>query len=99
MSPVSSARDVSWVEIVMDRGTEPFWSAACEERLVMPRCGDCGSYRWPPGPFCPKCRSQSLEWVSAGPGRVFSYTIVPQKVAEEGGEPGFHVPAVIQFPD
>ncbi len=50
----------------IDERTDPdhraFWEAAKEHRLVMQRCSDCGHIRWPTGPVCTSCLSESWEW-------------------------------------
>lgn len=97
MQKISCARDVSKLEISMDVWTEPFWRAAENGRLELPRCGQCKVYRWSPGPFCPRCHDQSVEWMPAGPGHLFSYTIVPGKPEREGDEDPAYVPVVIAF--
>jgi len=55
----------------------PFWDAAAEDRLVLPRCPSCSSFIWYPRAFCPQCRSTSgVEWVPAsGRGTVYSFTV------------------------
>ena len=64
-----------------DRWTEPFWAAAEQEVLRVPRCTSCGTFRMPPGPFCPACRSQDVEWVDLpGTGEVFTWTVVRHAV-------------------
>lgn len=99
MAAKSIARDVSRLEIVMDTWTQPFWQAAEERRLVVPRCDDCGHFRWPPGPFCPECRSQATSWVSPSDGEVYSFTVLPVR-REAAGEPeGEYVPVLIRFPE
>jgi uncharacterized OB-fold protein len=35
-----------------DDATQPFWDAARQDRLVAPRCTNCGTFRLPPAPFC-----------------------------------------------
>ena len=55
-----------------DNDTGAWWQAACEHRLVVQRCEDCGVLRHPPRPMCAAC--QSLAWdttVSSGRGTVF----------------------------
>jgi uncharacterized OB-fold protein len=64
-----------------DRSTAPFWEAAAEHRLVCPRCTSCATYRFPPGPFCPRCRDQEVAWVEVDPhGDLYTYTVVHHAV-------------------
>jgi uncharacterized OB-fold protein len=95
---ISSRPDVSALEIPTDAWTQPFWDAAAEERIILPHCTSCGTYRWPPGPFCPECSAQEVAWTEAGPGRIYSYTVVRRRAAIEDGEPQLVVPALIEFP-
>jgi uncharacterized OB-fold protein len=90
--------DYSALEIPMDAWSEPFWAAGTEGRLVMPRCGDCGTFRWPAGPFCASCQSQAVEWVAPGQGRIYSFTVLPVPMGELA-EPGRRVPALVAFDD
>lgn len=89
-----------FITFTMNAWTEPFWQATKERRLVVPRCGACGIFRLPPGPFCPHCQSQTVEWVApGGRGVLFSYTLChkspfPGKVADFT-----YAPAVIELPD
>lgn len=74
---VARALPAENVRISTDPHTEPFWLAAKERRLVAPRCGECGTFRLPPTPFCPRCRSQRVDWVDlSGHAEVFSYSVV-----------------------
>jgi uncharacterized OB-fold protein len=98
MSAVSLTPDLSTLEIPTDAWTQPFWDATAQQRLLLPRCADCTRFRWPPGPFCPHCRSQRTEWVEPGDARIYSFTIIPQQ-HEHGDGPAQHrVPALIEFP-
>lgn len=57
--------------------TEPFWNALNERKLVLPYCTDCGEPHLPPGPVCPACFSDRLEWRAAsGRGRISTWTVV-----------------------
>jgi uncharacterized OB-fold protein len=96
MSAMSITPDVSALEIPTDAWTQPFWDAAAAERLIVPHCTACGTFRWPPGPFCPRCSAQEVTWVEAGQGRIYSYTVAPRFAA--GGETTIAVPALIEFP-
>ena len=57
--------------------SEPFWNALRERKLVLPYCSDCGVPHLPPGPVCPACFSDRLEWRPAsGRGRISTWTVV-----------------------
>jgi uncharacterized OB-fold protein len=54
----------------------PFWDAARQHRLVLPRCADCGHTWFPPYPACPRCRSRAIGWEEAsGRGTVFGAAV------------------------
>jgi len=55
----------------------PYWAAAREGRLEMPRCTACAQYAWPPSNVCPKCLGTQLEWVPlSGQGTIYSFIVV-----------------------
>ena len=65
-----------------DDSTQPFWDAAKEDRLVAPRCTNCGTFRLPPPPFCFVCQHREVEWVELpGTGTVYSFTVVRHPLA------------------
>jgi uncharacterized OB-fold protein len=85
------------VRIAVNHTTEPFWEAAKQRRLEVPQCADCGSFRMPPTPFCPNCRSRAINWVElSGEATVYSFAVVH-------GFPGMPdlllLPAVLDLPD
>jgi len=85
------------IRIAVNATTEPFWAAAKDRRLVAPQCGDCGTFRLPPTPFCPNCQSKAINWVElSGAATVYSFAVVH-------GFPGMPdltlVPAVLDLPD
>jgi uncharacterized OB-fold protein len=85
------------VRIAVNKDTEPFWQAAKERRLVAPQCADCQTFRLPPTPFCPNCRSKAVDWIElSGAATVYSFAVVH-------GFPGMPdlllVPAVLELPD
>jgi uncharacterized protein len=60
-----------------DAATQPYWNAAHEGRLVMPRCFDCGRRHFYPRTLCPHCGSANMEWADCGGrGIVYSFTVV-----------------------
>jgi uncharacterized OB-fold protein len=55
----------------------PFWEAARRHELVLPRCGDCGELHYPPGPVCPFCFSDRLNWQRvSGHGAISTFVVV-----------------------
>jgi len=54
----------------------PFWEAARNHEFRMQQCGDCDHVVWPPGPVCPECWSDDLEWVElSGRGEINTWTV------------------------
>jgi len=86
MTDSATSGDVP-IEIAMDDTTRPFWEAARERRLTIPKCGDCGRFRMPPSPFCPHCQSMEVEFPTlSGRGIVYSFSIVhphPKAASQE----------------
>lgn len=61
----------------VDALTEPYWSGAQAERLMLQHCRECAACWHPPQPWCPRCMSPDAEWREAsGRGRLYSYTVV-----------------------
>jgi uncharacterized OB-fold protein len=59
--------------------------------LRLQRCDDCGTWRHPPRYLCAGCSSPHFTWaLSAGRGRVFSWTITHRAV-----DPAFATPYAI----
>ena len=55
----------------------PFWDACRARRLDLPWCADCGRPHLPPGPVCPFCFGDRIEWRQAsGRGRVSTWVVV-----------------------
>lgn len=55
--------------------TRPYWEAADDGRLCLPRCGDCGAWAFPPRPHCATCGRETTWHDLAGRGRLASYVI------------------------
>ena len=57
--------------------TAPYWQAAKQHQLKLPRCEDCGKFHFYPRSTCPHCRSQKLAWQAvSGKGEIYSFTVV-----------------------
>ena len=62
---------------LLTEDNHPFWEAAAAGRLVAQRCADCGRFRHPPRPMCPRCHSLAVELVDlAGTGTIYSFSIL-----------------------
>lgn len=58
---------------------EPFFAAARKHRLVVQRCLQCGTHRFPPRALCSQCLSRQADWVEvSGDGEVFSFNVMHQ---------------------
>lgn len=73
----------------------PFWEAAAQGRLVLPRCRSCGTVIWYPRAFCPQCHTSSgVEWIAAsGRGTVYSFTVSHRGM----GPYAQHAPYVVAY--
>lgn len=93
MSPLSAelgrpVPEPSWL-------TERFWAAARDNTLVRPVCSDCGKNFFSPQAACPRCLSESWEYVpSSGRGQVYSFTI-----CHRAPDPAFVTPYVLAIID
>jgi len=86
------------ISITMDNCTAPFWEAAKQERLEVPQCSQCGSFRMPPRPYCPECQSQDVNWVQlSGKGTVYSFALCNRSPFT--GEELHYVPVVMDLDD
>ena len=71
--------------------TRPYWQAAAEGRLMLPRCNACDGVQHPPRDWCPHCWSKDLTWTEmSGRGVVLTFSVVHQPPSE-----GFDVPYVL----
>lgn len=56
-----------------------YWDGLNSRKLLIQKCGGCGTLRHPPGPMCPKCHS--LEWTAveaSGRGTIHSFVVMHQ---------------------
>ena len=57
----------------------PFYAGLKKGELRLPRCADCGRFHTPPGPVCPYCFSEALEWTATGGRGVVATWVVVHK--------------------
>jgi uncharacterized OB-fold protein len=61
---------------VDDEVAAPFWAGTAAGELRYQVCAECGRFRHPPRPMCPRCRSLESRWeVASGRGTVWSFVI------------------------
>ena len=52
----------------------PYWEAAKEHKLELPRCNACKQFWFPPSQSCPHCMAADFAFVPvSGRGKVFSF--------------------------
>jgi uncharacterized OB-fold protein len=76
----------------------PFWEAAKEKRLLLPRCNHCVRYFFPPSQRCRHCLSPDIAWAeSKGTGRIYSFVVYhrPYHPAFEADVP--YVVAIVEL--
>jgi uncharacterized OB-fold protein len=60
--------------------TAPFWAAAAEHRLRLPRCEGCGRLVWYPADECRRCGGADHRWVDlSGRATLYSWVVVHQQ--------------------
>ena len=76
-----------------------FWWESCRAgRLLIQRCGDCGTHQFYPRSHCSSCLRGNLEWVeAAGTGTVSTYTICRVPVAEAYAADAPYVVALVRL--
>jgi uncharacterized OB-fold protein len=58
---------------------KPFFDAAKRHQLVVQRCRQCGTHRFPVREICSTCLSRDADWVQvSGEGEIFSYNVMHQ---------------------
>ena len=78
--------------------TKPFWDAAKQHKLIVPRCKACSRYHFYPREQCPYCFSMDLEWVpAAGKARVYTFSVVHQPENRNFTEDCPYVHAIVQL--
>lgn len=97
MTELSITPDFVTLEVPMDQWSGPFWQAGEEGRVIMPACADCGTFRWPAGPFCPECHGQNVAWHEAGEARIYSFTVLPVPGPDKSAPPRHRIPALVDF--
>ena len=58
---------------------KPYWDGLREEKLLLPKCADCGHVFFYPRIVCPRCHSRNIAWIQAsGKGKLHAFEIAYQ---------------------
>jgi len=58
---------------------KPYWDGLKEQKLLVPRCAECGHVFFYPRILCPRCHSRNLTWVeTSGKGKLYAFEIAYQ---------------------
>ncbi|MFD4857601.1 bifunctional MaoC family dehydratase N-terminal/OB-fold nucleic acid binding domain-containing protein [Streptomyces atratus] len=86
---------------VINRDNAGFWQGVAEHRLLIQRCGECATLRFPWLPGCKGCGCQEWDTVEAsGEGTVFSYVVMhhpPFPAFSTSAEGGPYAVALIEL--
>jgi len=62
--------------------TKPFWDGLREQKLMLPKCGDCSRVFFYPRIICPHCQSRNVGWIQgSGRGKLHSFEIAYQTIS------------------
>lgn len=78
---------------VPDETSAPYWAAAAEHVLKLPRCAQCGAFSLPPDLTCPSCHTLEPDYryeVVSGRGKVRTWTVVRHSFLQ-----GFELPFML----
>lgn len=79
---------------VMSIYDRPMWESIRARNWSLQCCDECGHFRYPPAPNCPRCLSLQYEWKPlSGPGKILSWVIFHREYLAEY-KPPYNVVAV-----
>lgn len=82
----------------IDPGTEPYWNALREGRLLLKACRACGKPHFYPREICPHCHSADLEWREAsGDGEIYSFTVAHRPAGPAFAADAPYVIAIVEL--
>lgn len=79
--------------------SKPYWDGLRQERLMVQRCKDCGTWVWGPEWICHSCHSFDLEWTEVeGKGRIYSWERVWHPVHSALKGHGPYIVVLVELP-
>jgi len=77
----------------------PYWSGLRENRLLVQRCGGCGTWQFGPEWICHRCHRFDPDWVEVEPrGRIYSWERAWHPVHPCLKEHGPYLVVVVELP-
>lgn len=81
MSSAEASGEPAFPYPIPEYGTEPYWQACNDSKLVMQQCGACHKFRWTPSPLCTFCAHDEFEWTElSGKGKIITWTIITHPI-------------------
>lgn len=78
----------------------PFWQAAANHRLELPRCTHCAAFNWYPADRCTHCDGTAFDWVEVAPhGTLFSWSVVKRPLFAPYAHIAPYIPAIVELRD
>lgn len=66
----------------------PLWDSMERQKMALPKCSHCQSFRYPPGPICAECNSMDYEWIEiSGEGTILSWVVFHRQYFEDHPQP------------
>lgn len=79
---------------------KPFWAAAAQGRLELPRCRQCDAFNWYPAETCAHCQCARFDWVELAPaGTLFSWSVVKRPLYAPYAAITPYIPAIVELRD
>jgi uncharacterized OB-fold protein len=77
----------------------PYWQGTRAGKLMVQRCGGCGTWQWGPEWICHACRSWDMKWVEvAGRGTIWTWTRCWHPVHPALKEAGPYIAVLVEVP-
>jgi uncharacterized OB-fold protein len=77
----------------------PFWAAAAQSRLELPRCAGCATFNWYPHENCGECGQSAFDWIGIEPrGTLFSWSVVARPLFAPYARIAPYIPAIVELP-
>ncbi|OLO25827.1 hypothetical protein PZ61_0235955 [Streptomyces sp. MNU77] len=85
---------------VRDPLTAPFWAGLRERRLLVQRCTECATPRYPAAPVCPSCLTAGGEWSEIpGEGELYSYVVYHRALSPAFAADVPYAVGIVELPD